>query len=64
LLDNMSPDTMREAIAILEGRFITEASGSVTAETIVPIAATGVDLISVGWLTHSVTALDLGLDFI
>jgi nicotinate-nucleotide pyrophosphorylase (carboxylating) len=64
LLDNMPPDTMREAIAILEGRFITEASGSVTAETIVPIAASGVDLISVGWLTHSVTALDLGLDFL
>jgi nicotinate-nucleotide pyrophosphorylase (carboxylating) len=64
LFDNMSPDTMREAIAILEGRFLTEASGSVTAETIVPIAASGVDLISVGWLTHSVTALDLGLDFL
>jgi nicotinate-nucleotide pyrophosphorylase (carboxylating) len=64
LFDNMSPELMREAIAILDGRFLTEASGSITLDTIVPIAASGVDLISVGWLTHSVTALDLGLDFL
>ncbi len=64
LFDNMSPALMREAVDILEGRFLTEASGSVTAETIVPIAASGVDLISVGWLTHSVAALDIGLDFL
>lgn len=64
LFDNMSPAMMHEAIVILGDAFVTEASGSVTAETIVPIAASGVDLISVGWLTHSVTALDLGLDFL
>ncbi len=63
LLDNMSPEMMREAIGILDGHCLTEASGSITRDTIVPIAASGVDVISVGWLTHSVTALDIGLDF-
>ncbi|MGV8998288.1 MAG: carboxylating nicotinate-nucleotide diphosphorylase [Parvibaculaceae bacterium] len=63
LLDNMSPDTLRRAVAIVAGRAITEASGRVTAETAGAIAATGVDLISCGWITHSAPCLDLGLDF-
>lgn len=63
LLDNMSPDTLRRAVAIVGGRALTEASGRVTAETAAAIAATGVDLISCGWITHSAPCLDLGLDF-
>jgi nicotinate-nucleotide pyrophosphorylase (carboxylating) len=63
LLDNMTPDQLREAVAMVRGRAITEASGRITPETAPPIAASGVDLISIGWLTHSVTALDIGLDY-
>ena len=62
LLDNMKPATLLEAVRIVGGSVITEASGGVRPETIAAIAATGVDLISVGWLTHSAPALDLGLD--
>jgi nicotinate-nucleotide pyrophosphorylase (carboxylating) len=62
LLDNMSLDDLREAVAMCRGRAITEASGGVTLETAPAIAATGVDLISLGWLTHSARTLDLGLD--
>ncbi len=64
LLDNMTPDQLRDAIAIVAGRAITEASGRVTPATAPAIAASGVDLISVGWLTHSAPVLDIGLDFI
>jgi nicotinate-nucleotide pyrophosphorylase (carboxylating) len=63
LLDNMSPATLREAVGIVNGRVLTEASGGVRPETIVAIAQSGVNLISVGWLTHSAPALDVGLDF-
>ncbi len=63
LLDNMSVDELRRAVAIVAGRAITEASGGITLETAAEIAATGVDLLSVGWLTHSAPALDVGLDF-
>ena len=63
LLDNMTPDTLREAVAMVGGRAITEASGRITPDTALPVAAAGVDLISIGWLTHSVRALDLGLDY-
>jgi nicotinate-nucleotide pyrophosphorylase (carboxylating) len=63
LLDNMGPAMLREAVAMVAGRAITEASGRVTPETAPAIAASGVDLISVGWLTHSAPVLDLGLDF-
>ncbi|OUJ13974.1 carboxylating nicotinate-nucleotide diphosphorylase [Acetobacter sp. DsW_063] len=63
LLDNMSCDTLREAVNMISGRAIAEASGGITPETAPGIAATGVDLISVGWLTHSVRAMDFGLDF-
>ena len=63
LLDNMSLADLARAVAMVGGRAITEASGRVTPETAPAIAATGVDLISVGWLTHSSPVLDLGLDF-
>ncbi|OYD00529.1 nicotinate-nucleotide pyrophosphorylase (carboxylating) (plasmid) [Rhizobium sp. N4311] len=64
LLDNMTPDQLRQAVAIVAGRAITEASGRVTPATAAAIAASGVDLISVGWLTHSAPVLDIGLDFV
>lgn len=63
LLDNMNLDQLRQAVRRVDGRVLTEASGGVTAERAPLIAATGVDLISVGWLTHSAPALDIGLDF-
>jgi nicotinate-nucleotide pyrophosphorylase (carboxylating) len=63
LLDNMTPDQLREAVALVDGRAITEASGGITPDTAPLIAASGVDLMSVGWLTHSVRVLDLGLDY-
>ena len=63
LLDNMSPDMLSEAVAMVAGRAVTEASGRITPATAPSIAATGVDLISIGWLTHSVSVLDIGLDF-
>ncbi|ATQ68219.1 MULTISPECIES: carboxylating nicotinate-nucleotide diphosphorylase [Methylosinus] len=62
LLDNMPPPLLREAVALIGGRMIAEASGGVTLETIAAIAETGVDLVSVGALTHSARTLDLGLD--
>jgi nicotinate-nucleotide pyrophosphorylase (carboxylating) len=63
LLDNMGPDMLRQAVALVAGRAVTEASGGITAATAAGIAETGVDLMSVGWLTHSVRTLDIGLDF-
>jgi nicotinate-nucleotide pyrophosphorylase (carboxylating) len=63
LLDNMTPAQMREAVAIIAGRAIVEASGRITAETAPAIAATGVDVISCGSITHSAPILDIGLDF-
>ncbi len=62
LLDNMDPPTLRRAVAMVGGRAVTEASGRITVDTVAAIAATGVDLISSGWITHSAPALDLGLD--
>jgi nicotinate-nucleotide pyrophosphorylase (carboxylating) len=64
LLDNMSPEQLRQAVAMVQGRLITEASGRVTVASVPAIAATGVDLISAGWITHSAPVLDLGLDWI
>lgn len=63
LLDNMGPDTLKEAVALTDGRAALEASGRITAETAGPIARSGVDYISVGWITHSAPCLDIGLDF-
>ena len=63
MLDNMNPAKLREAVALVDGRSVTEASGGVRLDTVRAIAETGVDWISVGALTHSAKALDLGLDF-
>jgi nicotinate-nucleotide pyrophosphorylase (carboxylating) len=62
LLDNMTPETMRRAVMMVDRRAIIEASGRINLETAPAIAATGVDLISSGWITHSAPILDLGLD--
>jgi len=62
LLDNMKNDQLREAVARAAGRAVLEASGGVSLETVAGIAATGVDLISAGALTHSARCLDLALD--
>jgi nicotinate-nucleotide pyrophosphorylase (carboxylating) len=66
LLDNMSVDMLREAVGMVRGmaggRALTEASGGIRPDTAAAIAATGVDLLSVGWLTHSAPALDVALD--
>jgi nicotinate-nucleotide pyrophosphorylase (carboxylating) len=61
MLDNMTPQKMKEAVNLIDGRFKTEASGGITEKTIRQIAACGVDYISVGELTHSVKSLDLSL---
>jgi nicotinate-nucleotide pyrophosphorylase (carboxylating) len=63
LLDNMSPHDLHAAVDMINGRAMTEASGGVSLETVRAIAQSGVDLISVGSLTHSAPALDIGLDF-
>ena len=63
LLDNFTLADLKRAAAMARGRALTEASGGVTPETVSEVAATGVDLISVGWITHSAPALDVGLDF-
>ena len=64
LLDNMTVDDLKKAVGMAGGKVITEASGRITAATAPAIAATGVDLISVGWVTHSAAALDIGLDYL
>ncbi len=62
LLDNMAPDQLRRAVAIAGGRCHLEASGGITLANVRAVAETGVDSISLGWLTHSARSLDLGLD--
>jgi nicotinate-nucleotide pyrophosphorylase (carboxylating) len=62
LLDNMTPAQLREAVALVAGRILTEASGGVTEENVTAVAESGVDVISIGWLTHSAPALDLSLE--
>ncbi|UPL48970.1 carboxylating nicotinate-nucleotide diphosphorylase [Hymenobacter sublimis] len=61
MLDNMAPAQLREAVALVAGRYPLEASGGITEETIAEVAATGVDYISVGALTHSIRSLDMSL---
>ncbi len=61
MLDNMTNDTMREAVRIIDGKAKTEASGGITNETIRAVAETGVDIISIGALTHSVKAFDISM---
>ncbi|MFZ2554402.1 carboxylating nicotinate-nucleotide diphosphorylase [Psychrobacter urativorans] len=63
LLDNMPADVLQQAVALCKGRAKTEASGGITPETVQIVAKTGVDFIAMGYLTHSTTALDIGLDF-
>jgi nicotinate-nucleotide pyrophosphorylase (carboxylating) len=63
LLDNMTPAMLRDAVGMIAGRAVSEASGRITRDTVASVAATGVDIISAGWITHSAAALDLGLDF-
>ena len=63
LLDNMPPETLRRAVTMVNGRLITEASGGITPATVRAVAETGVDMISLGWLTHTVKNFDVGLDF-
>lgn len=62
LLDNMDLDTLRAAVALAKGRALTEASGGLRPERVAAVAATGVDLLSAGWLTHSAPVLDVALD--
>lgn len=61
MLDNMSLETMRQAVALIDGRAMTEASGNVTLSTVADVAATGVDYVSSGSVTHSVKALDISM---
>jgi nicotinate-nucleotide pyrophosphorylase (carboxylating) len=63
LLDNMSLDQLRQAVALVAGRAQTEASGGVALETIAAIAASGVNFVSVGRITQSAPAVDIGLDW-
>ncbi|HLF61698.1 MAG TPA: carboxylating nicotinate-nucleotide diphosphorylase [Acidimicrobiia bacterium] len=63
LLDNMDLETLRSAVEMTAGRLITEASGGVTLDNVRSIASTGVDIISVGWITHSAPQMDIALDF-
>ena len=63
LLDNMSPEILSQAVTLCQGQAKTEASGGITPETVQAVARTGVDFIAMGYLTHSTTALDIGLDF-
>lgn len=64
LLDNMSTEDLTKAVSMTAGRAVLEASGNMTLARVPEVAATGVDIISVGWLTHSTPILDLGLDFV
>jgi nicotinate-nucleotide pyrophosphorylase (carboxylating) len=59
----MGPKTLRQAVEMVAGRMTTEASGGVTMDNVREIAETGVDIISVGWITHSAPQLDIALDF-
>lgn len=62
MLDNMPPETLKKAVEMVNGALITEASGGVMLDTVADIAKTGVDMISIGALTHSAPSLDIGLD--
>jgi nicotinate-nucleotide pyrophosphorylase (carboxylating) len=64
LLDNLDDDDLHTAVALVAGRAITEASGGITPERVAAVGATGVDVISLGWLTHSAPRLDVALDLV
>jgi len=63
MLDNMSPEMMREAVTIIDGRALVEASGGIDLDSVVEVANSGVDIISIGALTHSAPACDIGMDW-
>jgi nicotinate-nucleotide pyrophosphorylase (carboxylating) len=63
LLDNMDLETLAGAVELVAGRVITEASGGITLDNVAALAATGVEVISIGWVTHSAPQLDIALDF-
>jgi nicotinate-nucleotide pyrophosphorylase (carboxylating) len=63
MLDNMDLATLREAVQMVGGRMVTEASGSITVDTIALVAETGVDIVSTGSITHSAPVFDVALDF-
>lgn len=64
MLDNMDPATMQEAVGLIDHRALVEASGGVTLESVAAVAGSGVDIISIGALTHSVRSCDIGMDWI
>ena len=64
LLDNMTPDELRQAVEHVAGRAVTEASGGLRPDNLREVAASGVDMVSLGWLTHSAAGLDIGLDVV
>jgi len=63
MLDNMAPEVMAEAVRMVDGRCLVEASGGISLDTVTAVAASGVDIISVGALTHSALACDIGMDW-
>ena len=63
MLDNMPPEIMRQAVRLIDGKALTEASGNVSLETIQDVASTGVDIISIGALTHSAKSMDISMKF-
>ncbi|MHB1406059.1 MAG: nicotinate-nucleotide diphosphorylase, partial [Desulfitobacteriaceae bacterium] len=62
MLDNMPPKQMAQAVKLIDGRALTEASGGITFDSLRVVAETGVDLISLGWLTHSAPVLDISMN--
>jgi len=62
LLDNLGDDELRDAVTLVAGRAVTEASGGITPQRAAGVARTGVDVVSLGWLTHSAPRLDVALD--
>lgn len=64
LLDNMDTDTMQEAVRIIDHRALVEASGGITLQSVLEVARSGVDIVSIGALTHSVSSCDIGMDWI
>ena len=64
LLDNMPPETLKEAVKLCQGKCLTEASGGISPETVLEVAKTGVNFIAMGWITHSAKSLDIGLDYV
>ncbi|MDD3814913.1 MAG: nicotinate-nucleotide diphosphorylase (carboxylating), partial [Desulfocapsaceae bacterium] len=64
MLDNMNPATMQEAVRLIDHRVLVEASGGVTLELVLAVARSGVDIVSIGALTHSAPSCDIGMDWI